>query len=71
MTKEHSTSETQTQKPQRGNGSELSGLVVRLFRYLFVRRLAITPYRALNDFEDNGQRWLFEWQKMPGGYRWY
>ena len=44
---------------------------VRLWKYIFVRRLAITPYRALNDYENSNDKMLFEWQKMPGGYRWF
>lgn len=43
----------------------------RLLRYLFIRRLAVTPFRALNDYDENNDKMIFEWQKMPGGYRWF
>ena len=49
----------------------MNNLIKRVFRYLFVKRLAIVPFIALNDLDNSRQRMLFEWQKMPGGYRWH
>lgn len=46
--------------------------VKRIFKYLFVKRLAVTPYgligKAYGEYTD---KWIFEWQKMPAGYRWF
>lgn len=42
----------------------------RLLKYLFQRRIAIRPgsYKHNQNVE---QKILFQWQKMPPGYRWF
>jgi hypothetical protein len=53
------------------------GRAIRLLRYLFVRRLAIDPTQYRHSGETFGQTkhhpdvMMFEWQKMPDGYRWF
>lgn len=62
-----------------GSKSAVDGLVgglkrglKRLWRYLFVRRLAVTPYAPLNLLPgETTDKMLYEWQKMPPGYRWF
>lgn len=44
--------------------------MVKVFRYLFVRRLAVNPYSIKYGDFDPGI-YLFEWQEMPRGYRWF
>lgn len=45
--------------------------IKKSFRYLFIRRLAIDPehYRMIVD--EKPSKRIFEWQKMPKGYRWF
>jgi hypothetical protein len=45
--------------------------IVRLWKYLFVRRLAIDPHSLANNYEISVNIMIFEWQKMPDGYRWF
>lgn len=48
----------------------------RMFRFMFVRRLAIDPTQYRHSGETFGQKkhrpdvMIFEWQRMPDGYRW-
>lgn len=47
--------------------------LVRAFRWCFVRRLAVRPYRGGKD--SNPESWpsrmMWEWQKMPHNWRWF
>jgi len=42
----------------------------RLVGFLFVKRLAIKPHLGRCDDKPK-QRMIFEWQKMPVGWRWF
>ena len=37
----------------------------RLLRYLFCKRLAVNPMMPIKEI------WIYEWQKMPEGFRWF
>ncbi len=49
--------------------------LVRAFRWCFVRRLAIMPMANMAGYfhveSHPPQRMMFEWQKMPEGWRWF
>jgi len=50
--------------------SIISG-IKRLWRYLFIRRLAIDPEGYSMMADEKPSKRIFEWQKMPEGYRWF
>lgn len=75
-------SDTMRCKVEKSKPRKLAHRLARLLRFLFVRRLAIVPQCAGGGaYHDFGrvskvpsrvpQKWLFEWQKMPKGYRWF
>ena len=45
-------------------------MIKRLLKYLFKKRLAIRPGSFTHSFNTE-QKMLFQWQKMPPGYRWF
>ena len=49
------------------------GSLMRFFKYLFCRRLAIYPRCGMGNVKNEEPLpiYLFEWQKMPYGYRWF
>ena len=51
--------------------ASLERFIIRIFKYLFVRHLAVCSFVALSDCELSPDKMLFKWQKMPAGYRWF
>jgi hypothetical protein len=47
--------------------------LIRGLRFVFVPRLAIKPVPRYWDrpIDDTPSKLVFEWQKMPEGYRWF
>lgn len=45
--------------------------IKRFLRFLFVKRLAIYPYPQEGGKKIKKDIKIFEWQRMPKGYRWF
>ncbi len=43
--------------------------IVRIFNYLFKKRLAIKPHCFYHSIID--EIYIYEWQEMPFKYRWF
>jgi hypothetical protein len=51
--------------------STVAHCLKRMVIYIFKRRLAIKPGRPSYLHGVSSEKRLFQWQKMPTGYRWF
>lgn len=64
----------QTRKTVGHKASVVKRMVMRVFSFVFIRRLATKPHPGHLHTPNHGTNidlYIFEWQKMPTGYRWF